>query len=80
MIVSLLAAATSLPIEDTADVAAAKAEFNAAFAAAEAGDHAALALYSYDLFVLFDLLYILVTDVITPNTYSDSSYSMFLVI
>merc|ERR1712083_366958 len=37
VIVSLLAAATSLPIEDTADVAAAKAEFNAAFAAAAGG-------------------------------------------
>merc|ERR1711964_323508 len=43
LIASLLAAATALPIEDTADVAAAKAEFNAAFAAAEAGEHAALA-------------------------------------
>merc|ERR1711937_203151 len=48
VIVSLLAAATSLPIEDTADVAAAKAEFNAAFAAAEAGDHAALAPVNSD--------------------------------
>merc|ERR1712083_756525 len=48
VIVSLLAAATSLPIEDTADVAAAKAEFNAAFAAAEAGDHAALAPVNAD--------------------------------
>merc|ERR1712223_1197813 len=33
---------------DTADVAAAKAEFNAAFAAAEAGDHAALAPVNSD--------------------------------
>ena len=48
MIVSLLAGATSLPIEDTAEVAAAKAEFNAAFAAAEAGDHAALAPVNSD--------------------------------
>merc|ERR1712113_569806 len=43
-----VAAATSLPIEDTAAVAAAKAEFNAAFAAAEAGDHAALAPVNSD--------------------------------
>ena len=35
MIVSLLAAATSLPIEHIAEVAAAKAEFSAAFADAE---------------------------------------------
>merc|ERR1711955_27419 len=41
LIASLLAVATSLPIEDTADVAAAKAEFNAAFAAAAAGGLAA---------------------------------------
>merc|ERR1712106_196151 len=34
IIASLLAFATALPIEDTADVAAAKAEFNAAFQAA----------------------------------------------
>merc|ERR1712241_1623584 len=39
LIASVLAVATSLPIEDTAEVAAAKAEFNAAFAAAEAGEH-----------------------------------------
>merc|ERR1712152_103577 len=48
LIASLLAVATSLPIEDTADVAAAKAEFNAAFAAAEAGEHAALAPVNSD--------------------------------
>merc|ERR1712244_47482 len=48
LIASLLAVATSLPIEDTADVAAAKAEFNAAFAAAEAGEHAALAPVNAD--------------------------------
>merc|ERR1711887_445652 len=48
MIATLLAVATSLPIEDTADVAAAKAEFNAAFAAAEAGEHAALAPVNSD--------------------------------
>merc|ERR1712053_27897 len=39
LIASVLAVATSLPIEDTAEVAAAKEVFNAAFAAAEAGDH-----------------------------------------
>merc|ERR1711976_521161 len=48
LIASVLAAATALPIEDTADVAAAKAEFNAAFAAAEAGEHAALAPVNSD--------------------------------
>merc|ERR1712117_816857 len=47
-IASVLAAATALPIEDTADVAAAKAEFSAAFAAAEAGEHAALAPVNSD--------------------------------
>merc|ERR1711892_119698 len=46
IIASLLAFATALPIEDTADVAAAKAEFNAAFA--EAGEHAALAPVNAD--------------------------------
>merc|ERR1712051_728860 len=40
---SLLAVAAAVPIEDTPEVAAAKAEFAAAFAAAEAGEHAALA-------------------------------------
>merc|ERR1712010_451528 len=39
----LLAVAAAVPIEDTPEVAAAKAEFAAAFAAAEAGEHAALA-------------------------------------
>ena len=39
MIVSLLAGVTSLPIEHIAEVAAAKAEFSAAVAAAETGDH-----------------------------------------
>merc|ERR1712012_1078376 len=41
VIASILAVASSLPIEDTADVAAAKAEFLAAFADAEAGGLAA---------------------------------------
>jgi len=40
---SFLAVAAAIPLEDTAEVLAAKAVFNAAFAAAEAGDHAALA-------------------------------------
>merc|ERR1740137_281906 len=44
IIASLLAVATALPIEDTPEVAAAKA----AFAAAEAGDHAALAPVNAD--------------------------------
>merc|ERR1711892_1330810 len=41
IIASLLAFATALPIEDTADVAAAKAEFNAAFAPVNADAQAA---------------------------------------
>merc|ERR1740124_1398987 len=44
IIASLLAVATALPIEDTPEVAAAKAAFNAA----EAGDHAALAPVNAD--------------------------------
>merc|ERR1711962_1390746 len=39
---SFLAMAAAIPIEDTPEVAEAKAAFNAAFAAAEAGEHAAL--------------------------------------
>merc|ERR1711973_1067662 len=39
----LAASASAMAIEDTADVKAAKADFAAAFAAAEAGEHAALA-------------------------------------
>merc|ERR1711981_469738 len=38
-----LAVAVAVPLEDTAEVAAAKVAFAKAFAAAEAGDHAALA-------------------------------------
>merc|ERR1719483_1376442 len=38
----------ALPIEDTPEAGAAKAVFNAAFAAAEAGDHAALAPVNAD--------------------------------
>merc|ERR1711887_68409 len=49
IIASLLALATSLPLDDTADVATAKAVFNAAFAAAEAGEHAALAPVNSDV-------------------------------
>merc|ERR1711902_448944 len=41
VIASVLAVASSLPIEDTADVAAAKEAFNAVFADAEAGGLAA---------------------------------------
>merc|ERR1712128_122839 len=48
IIASLLAVATALPIEDTAEVAEAKAVFNAAFAAADAGEHAALAPVNAD--------------------------------
>merc|ERR1712088_309705 len=49
MIASLLAVAAGLPIDDTAEVAAAKAEFQAAFDAATAGAHAALAPVNNDL-------------------------------
>merc|ERR1712038_1770537 len=49
MLTSLLAVASSLPIEDTLEVAAAKAEFKAAFDAASAGEHAALAPVNNDL-------------------------------
>merc|ERR1712055_44587 len=48
LIATLLAVASALPIEDTADVLAAKETFNAAFAAAEAGEHAALAPVNTD--------------------------------
>ena len=40
---TLLAVAAASPIDDTPEVKAAKEAFNAAFAAAEAGEHAALA-------------------------------------
>merc|ERR1711892_1333748 len=49
ILASFLAVATSLPIEDTPEVAAAKAEFSAAFAAAEKGEHAALAPVNTDV-------------------------------
>merc|ERR1712212_96810 len=48
IIASLLAFATAFPIEDTPEVAEAKATFNAAFAAAEKGEHAALAPVNND--------------------------------
>merc|ERR1711892_571686 len=48
ILTSLLAVATALPIEDTPEVAAAKAEFSAAFGAAEKGEHAALAPINTD--------------------------------
>merc|ERR1712029_1233 len=48
LIASALAVATALPIEDTAEAQEAKAVFNAAFAAAEAGEHAALAPVNAD--------------------------------
>merc|ERR1712106_817004 len=44
-----LAVASALPIEDTPEVAAAKAEFSAAYAAAEKGEHAALAPVNTDV-------------------------------
>merc|ERR1712106_105488 len=44
-----LAVASALPIEDTPEVAAAKAEFSASFAAAEKGEHAALAPVNTDV-------------------------------
>merc|ERR1712128_139799 len=49
ILASFLAVATALPIEDTPEVAAAKAEFSAAFAAAEKGEHAALAPVNTDV-------------------------------
>merc|ERR1712123_220449 len=49
ILASFLAVATSLPIEDTPEVVAAKAEFSAAFAAAEKGEHAALAPVNTDV-------------------------------
>merc|ERR1711863_27120 len=49
MLTSLLAVASSLPLDDTLEVAAAKAEFQAAFDAAAAGAHAALAPVNNDL-------------------------------
>merc|ERR1719228_2996858 len=42
LICSFLAMASAAPLEDTAEVAAAKASFAAAFATAEAGEHIAL--------------------------------------
>merc|ERR1711892_1312193 len=49
ILASFLAVATAPPIEDTPEVAAAKAEFSAAFAAAEKGEHAALAPVNTDV-------------------------------
>merc|ERR1711892_1538948 len=49
ILASFLAVATALPIEDTPEVVAAKAEFSAAFAAAEKGEHAALAPVNTDV-------------------------------
>merc|ERR1712123_564266 len=49
ILASFLAVATALPIEDTPEVAAAKAEFSEAFAAAEKGEHAALAPVNTDV-------------------------------
>merc|ERR1712123_298409 len=49
ILASFLAVATALPIEDTPEVAAAKAEFSAAFAATEKGEHAALAPVNTDV-------------------------------
>merc|ERR1712105_247066 len=42
LVCSFLALAAAAPLEDTPEVVEAKATFNAAFAAAEAGEHAAL--------------------------------------
>merc|ERR1719167_271271 len=44
-----VAAVSTAPLEDTAEVAAAKAEFKAAFELAEAGGHAALAPVNNDV-------------------------------
>jgi len=48
-LVFVLAVAAAAPLEDTPEVAAAKAEFQAAFDAAVAGDHAALAPVNNDV-------------------------------
>merc|ERR1712038_142789 len=53
-LVALCLVASAMAIEDTADVAAAKADFNAAFVAAEAGKHAALAPAPVASFYLAD--------------------------
>ena len=45
----MIAVAAAAPLEDTAEVAAAKAEFQAAFDAAAAGEHAALAPVNNDV-------------------------------
>merc|ERR1712021_303411 len=49
ILTSFLTVASALPIEDTPEVAAAKAEFSTAFAAAEKGEHAALAPVNTDV-------------------------------
>merc|ERR1711892_210991 len=49
ILASLLAVASSLPIEDTQEVIEAKTKFSAAFIAAEAGEHAALAPVNIDV-------------------------------
>merc|ERR1712021_198744 len=49
ILASFLAVTSALPIEDTPEVAAAKAEFSSAFAAAEKGEHAALAPVNTDV-------------------------------
>merc|ERR1711892_595060 len=49
ILASFMAVATALPIEDTPEVFAAKAEFSAAFATAEKGEHAALAPVNTDV-------------------------------
>merc|ERR1712066_624593 len=49
MLASLLAVAAGLPIDDTAEVAAAKAEFHAAFDMAVAGAHSGLAPVNNDI-------------------------------
>merc|ERR1711887_427101 len=48
-LVFVLAVATAAPLDDTPEVAAAKAEFQAAFDAAAAGEHAALAPVNNDI-------------------------------
>merc|ERR1712008_47387 len=52
---SFLAVAAAIPLEDTAEVLAAKAVFAAAFAAAEAGEHAGLATVQGPTAYLADL-------------------------
>merc|ERR1711920_1195999 len=64
--------AVAVPLEDTAEVAAAKVAFAKAFAAAEAGDHAALAPVQGPTAYLADL-----TDVADAKAAFQASFDQF---